>query len=108
MVLQKKIGLDLNEYKWKNCTEDCSSGVVCGTICWTAANRSGFDAALGFGLILNVLGFLCLSGWGRDRVVIINKKIFVKPFRNILSGLFCAIQRFWATQLRRNVAAVAR
>ena len=34
--------------------------MVCRSVCWTAANGSGIDAALGFGVILDVLGFLCL------------------------------------------------
>ena len=67
MVVQKKIGLDRNEYGINRRIVQISA-----TAAWCVGQYagllrvvSGFDAALGFGFILNVLGFSkCKPGWG--------------------------------------------
>ena len=65
MVLQKKIGLDRNEYRKTaliSVTAACFIGQYAGLRC----KGSGFDATLGF----DFMHFLmCNSGWGRVVVI---------------------------------------
>ena len=67
MVLHKKIGLDRDDFKWKNCTQNWQQrrGIVVSNAGLLLIG-SGFDAAPGFHFILNVLGFLCVIRYGEE------------------------------------------
>ena len=57
MVLQKKIGLDRNDYKGKNVLKPDKSDVMYGQYAGLQLIGFGFDAVLGFDFIVNALGF---------------------------------------------------
>ena len=54
---------------------------------------AGFEAALGFGFILNIRGLFVHFGIRKSSGNRINKKISVEAFRNMLAGHISATQR---------------